>query len=668
MEESNVAFAKYLQAYTAASVQLLRRWPTFVPDEERFADVLEPGTAAAKRVFDIPDTGAEAELAQGLKVVGHAKPRAITGGSPRSSRPSSQPETPSGGARASGTPRAGGGGVSGGGGGGGGGDGGSSVREEKLKDKIEQLQGKLRHEVSERSKANDESMRRGMQLQAIQRDNAALQETVRRQAQQLEHAREVTLKMEQQHREFMEQVESADARLVKERKLRYTWQLRAEKLQKKIDPLEAEAVVLKEALSTTVELYDKARDKNAANAAQVSELSDSNRRLADVQQRATKQAALAREARDNNVLQLELMADRRDELLEQIEKLNAEAAEHQEALEAMEKARNEAADLAQEERRLRNLAEAAVRKAAQATDAAADEKKSWMDRAVSLGKDLEQQKEHVSALVTQDAIRETEQRKLFDSVSELLARVQYLGELPPETLGMSKAEALQHRDEAMRHLKALREAHALSTFPPQLVLNPATVATGAAMLNAQRGQGGAASPRRAGGAAVTGAGGGEEARATPNEEARSALSPRVRAQAAVQGGYTQPAPPSLDASRARPPRPNLAGSGAKAGGGAKAAAAAAVPSIDVSKAQQQQQQQQQQPAGGGGGYESWRSSVEFGGSGLSPRSARPGASPRGGPTSGRRAGKQDPARNAPPNKDEPASEWEKQRLLELMRS
>ena len=34
-------------------------------------------------------------------------------------------------------------------------------------------------------------MRRGLQLQAVQRDNGALQETVRRQAQQLEHAREV---------------------------------------------------------------------------------------------------------------------------------------------------------------------------------------------------------------------------------------------------------------------------------------------------------------------------------------------------------------------------------------------------------------------------------------------------------------------------------------------
>ena len=61
----------------------------------------------------------------------------------------------------------------------------------------------------------------------------------------------------------------------------------------------------------------------------------------------------------------------------------------------------------------------------------------------------------------------------------LLARMQYLGELPPELLHMSRAEALQHRDEAMRHLRQLRESHALSTNPPQLVINSATVATGA---------------------------------------------------------------------------------------------------------------------------------------------------------------------------------------------
>ena len=100
---------------------------------------------------------------------------------------------------------------------------------------MERLSSKLRHEVSERTKANDESMRRGLQLQAIQRDNAALQESVKRQAQQLETAREVTLRLEAQHREFVAQVESADVRLVKERKLRHTWQLRAEKYQRRIE-------------------------------------------------------------------------------------------------------------------------------------------------------------------------------------------------------------------------------------------------------------------------------------------------------------------------------------------------------------------------------------------------------------------------------------------------
>lgn len=115
---------------------------------------------------------------------------------------------------------------------------------------------------------------------------------------------------------------------------------------------------------------------------------------------------------------------------------------------------------------------------------------------------------------------------------------------------MCKAEALQHRDEAMRHLRALREAHALSTFPPQLVLNPSTVAHGSAMLSS-----------------VSSIGGGAP---TPHEDARAAMSPRTRTQAAVQGTYVQ----RLDATSSRPkgglsgrprpsprpsPRPNLLG-------------------------------------------------------------------------------------------------------------
>ena len=66
-------------------------------------------------------------------------------------------------------------------------------------------------------------------------------------------------------------------------------------------------------------------------------------------------------------------------------------------------------------------------------------------------------------------------------------------------LRMSKTEALQHRDAAMRHLRALREAHALSSAPDQLTLNPATVRTGAAMLTAVANERGGMSPRTASG-------------------------------------------------------------------------------------------------------------------------------------------------------------------------
>ena len=69
------------------------------------------------------------------------------------------------------------------------------------------------------------------------------------------------------------------------------------------------------------------------------------------------QASSAREEKAQAGLQLSLMADRRDELLETIETLRGEGEAQAEALAAMEAARNQAADLAQEERRLRSVAE-----------------------------------------------------------------------------------------------------------------------------------------------------------------------------------------------------------------------------------------------------------------------------------------------------------------------
>ena len=467
LKDSDTKFQQYLQSYTTASVALLNRWPTFVPEDERFADTLKPGTEAAVRVFgEPPDAKAAEEALRGLVISGVGSPRTGAGGSTRPASSGKKEAAP-------------------------------SLKEEALRDKVERLSSKLRHEVSERSKANDEAMRRGLQLQSIQRDNAALQESVRRQAQQLEHARETTLRLEAQHREFVAQVETADARLVKERKLRHTWQLRAEKYQRRIEPLEAEATVLKESLSSTVTLLQEAQSKNSSVTTKAVELSRTNQRLGKVTDVALKEVGVAREDRAQAGLQLSLMADRRDELLETIDGLKLEGEEHTAALDAMEAARNAASELAQEERRLRAIAEGRLSSSANATEAAYAELTSWRKMAESREMELHTQKAHVETLLTQDAIREAEQRRLFESVSELLARVQYLGELTPESMGMSKAEALQHKDEAIRHLRALRESHALSTSPPQLYFNQTTVATGAGMLSSApaSARGGPASPR-----------------------------------------------------------------------------------------------------------------------------------------------------------------------------
>ena len=64
-----------------------------------------------------------------------------------------------------------------------------------------------------------------------------------------------------------------------------------------------------------------------------------------------------------------------------------------------------------------------------------------MDRAVSLGKDLGSKKERdVAGDAGPRSARPSSASSLTASPSSW--RVQYLGELPPETLGMSKAEAL----------------------------------------------------------------------------------------------------------------------------------------------------------------------------------------------------------------------------------
>ena len=275
LEASSVKFAEYLQAYTAASVQLLGRWPSFVPDDAQYAETLEPGSLDVFMIGPPLPEGAERLSVEGAK--------AGAPGASRDLRSAAQSES-------------------------------ASVTEEKLRETVERLSNKLRHEVSERSRANDESMRRGMQLQAVQRDNAALQETVKRQAQQLEHARTHALKLEEEMREAAKVVETADARLLRERKQRRIFQIRAEKLQQRLTPVEEEKATLVRVVHETEALLAKAKEKGSDTHGKATELAEANERLLRNAQGAAKAAAIAKEERAHAGLQLTLMADRRDEL------------------------------------------------------------------------------------------------------------------------------------------------------------------------------------------------------------------------------------------------------------------------------------------------------------------------------------------------------------------
>ena len=67
LEASSVKFAEYLQAYTAASVQLLGRWPSFVPDDAQYAETLEPGSLDVFMIGPLLPEGAERLSVEGAK-------------------------------------------------------------------------------------------------------------------------------------------------------------------------------------------------------------------------------------------------------------------------------------------------------------------------------------------------------------------------------------------------------------------------------------------------------------------------------------------------------------------------------------------------------------------------------------------------------------------------
>ena len=72
-----------------------------------------------------------------------------------------------------------------------------------------------------RTKASDDSMKRGMALSELQMENAKLKETVKQQEKRLEVAQQLTMTLEAEVKESSSASGSSDERLIKERKQRY---------------------------------------------------------------------------------------------------------------------------------------------------------------------------------------------------------------------------------------------------------------------------------------------------------------------------------------------------------------------------------------------------------------------------------------------------------------
>lgn len=184
-------FASYLRSYARVSLELLDRWPTFVPDELRTDTGLNDLTAARVGA-PLPETQRtlekEGELSTKMeKMLAKQVPDALsTRLHPESLRSQSDPcfgeyrrQLASNGivkARivahrklVSPLLRC------------------AALLQATLRKQIDKLGEKLRVEVAERIKANNENTRRGSELQAVKRENATLVQTLQKQVSQLEH-------------------------------------------------------------------------------------------------------------------------------------------------------------------------------------------------------------------------------------------------------------------------------------------------------------------------------------------------------------------------------------------------------------------------------------------------------------------------------------------------
>lgn len=199
----------------------------------------------------------------------------------------------------------------------------SSSREMALREQVVKLGAKLRKEVGDRTAATNEAHRRSKQLHAIQQENKLLADKFMTQAGNLEHYRETAGKLEEELQLSKQQAQEAESRLQKEKKTRHVWQMRTEKMQKQMQPLLEDTQILASVLKKTEEALLKAEANSSDSKNRIQALTDEQRKLYDRAVQMRRAMDDAKEEAAEAGLKITLLADDREELVEEIGRLKA---------------------------------------------------------------------------------------------------------------------------------------------------------------------------------------------------------------------------------------------------------------------------------------------------------------------------------------------------------
>jgi hypothetical protein len=302
-----------------------------------------------------------------------------------------------------------------------------------------------------------------------------------------------------------------------------------EQAETTLQPLQAQSGKITETLLLTEDARARAEDRSTEASRQVSHLTNANAML---QKRLVEEHghhAHAREARAALELQIELLTDSRDEQRDKCQSFSAAVRAQSDALRTAELELSSRDHALRLERSAREAAEASQRAADASASAAHTAAQAAAGQLASASASLSTERAAGSGLMAEAELREREQATLFTVVSELLARVLYLGQLPPEVLDMGATEMAHHQAEAVRELRALRNAHQLCASLSDLRCSRHTVAAGAGVIKAATHVGlNPDSPRRA--------------RASVVDAATASTAAAIHAGALSHGPHFAPAP------------------------------------------------------------------------------------------------------------------------------